>query len=343
MTARDRGPRGGKRRRSPIGAAVALTALVAASVLGGCASRQELELPPIPPLKRAFLSAEAPGSDLFESFAAPAEDVYQLGPGDRLHIDVWGHEDLSAAHTVGPDGRITVPLVGSFDCAGLTREQTAEAISRFLSRYYKRLAVTVRVDEYASNRVTVLGGVVRPGSYAFGARPTLLAALSEAGGLSELQSGAVPTSCAIVRGREQILWVDLSELLWNSRTELNVLLRAGDVVYVPDEGELLVYVVGEVERPGVVRLTPGMNMVDALARAGGTTIDADEEELRLLRATEVGDRFDVDYEELTAGDLSLDAPLRDGDILHVPRRFLAEWHYFWTRINPFAGFFGTTS
>src|SRR5262245_26544360 len=277
---------------------------------------------------------------LLEQFA-PSEDVYHLGPGDKLTVDVWGRSEISGTHIIGPDGRISVPIAGSLVCSDLTREQLEQSIAQALEKYYKAVSVTVRVDEYASNRVSVLGNVEQPGSYLFTDRPTLLGALSMAGGVSRdlKHPTALSARCSIVRGRNQIVWVDLAELLSRGNVGLNIPLQRNDVVYVPDGTGVAVYVLGQVENPGLVSLTPGLSVTAAISLAGGFTEDAVRGEVRILRPTR-NTLAEIDYREIEVGNtFDIDAVLEDGDIIYVPTHWLEHWSYFWRKINPFTGFF----
>src|SRR5579875_3320430 len=80
-------------------------------------------------------------ADVIRQFEAPVSDSYRLDDGDDLSINVWGRAELTGKHTVGPDGKITMPLIGSVLLAGKTREEAQETITSALSKYYSDLAV----------------------------------------------------------------------------------------------------------------------------------------------------------------------------------------------------------
>ncbi|MDM8569372.1 polysaccharide biosynthesis/export family protein, partial [Thiotrichales bacterium HSG1] len=152
----------------------------------------------------------------FRNTVIKNDKEYHLGTGDNINIDVWGYQELSGKHIVGPDGKITLPLVGPIKLTNLSREQAAKIISNKLSRYYLDLSVAVRVNEYASNRVLVLGRVSKPGEVQFNmTTPNLLEAISLAGGFSDAsglqgEAHSLPaTRCAIFRGQDKIVWIDL--------------------------------------------------------------------------------------------------------------------------------------
>ena len=155
--------------------------------LWGCHAAPEVpqeDFAPAPP-PRPYSSAEA-----LRQFEAPSEEVYRLGEGDNLTIQIWDHVELSGAQVIGPDGRITLPVAGSLRVAGLTREDAAKIIKEALSKSFDGIVATVKVDQYVANRVVILGKVKTPGVYRFESQPTLLEALSRAGGAAVF-SGAI--------------------------------------------------------------------------------------------------------------------------------------------------------
>ncbi|MBM4202160.1 MAG: polysaccharide export protein, partial [Gammaproteobacteria bacterium] len=108
---------------------------------------------------------------------------YRLGDGDDVFLEVVGRPELSGAHRIGPDGRITLSVAGPIMVRNLTRQAAADAITRAMLPYYRNVYSTVRVDKYNSNRVIVIGRVENPGALAFETPPYLLEVLAKAGGL----------------------------------------------------------------------------------------------------------------------------------------------------------------
>lgn len=318
--------------------------------LAACSSAD----PVMPP--RPAASAQATGassaSEALSAFQRCGERVaasgYRLGAGDQITIDVWGRADLSSSQTIGPDGAITLPVVGDLKIGGLDRAGALAAVRERLAQAYSDLVVTLRVDRYDSLRVLVLGEVAVPGEHRFAAPPDLLRAIGAAGGLSEASdalSVASPQNAsahaarawkaAILRGHEAVLWVDLQALLRGGDMSLNVALVAGDVVHVSAEALPMIYVLGQVGSPGIFPLRPGATLIDALAMAGGTTADADDDEVRLLRPSR-GERSDFDYDSYAVGNLEFDQPLMAGDVVYVPTSMVGEIGYFLRQFSPLA-------
>ena len=126
---------------------------------------------------------------------------YLLGAGDEIEILVWEQEDLSGIHRIGPDGIMTLPLVGQVKMASLTRGQATEMLQASFARFVRDPLVTLRVVEYHNNRVFVLGKVDNPGVVPLQGQATLLQALSQAGSVPLQPTGSGLSKCAVIRGQ----------------------------------------------------------------------------------------------------------------------------------------------
>ena len=271
--------------------------------------------------------------DVVQAFKAEVETEYRLWDGDLIQVDVLGRPELSGQHTIGPDGKITLPVSGVLYLRNLTRPEAAKSITQTLSHYYKDIFTTVRVEKYTSNRVIVLGRVERPGALQFEYPPLLLEILAKAGGLPLLRPEQVLTRCAIIRGNK-ILWIDVKRLLTGDMS-LNVQLMRNDTVYIPDSTDTSVYVLGAVNKPGVYRLTPQMSFMDALSQAGGPTPEATISSLHLVRPSKQA-HLEIDMYDVLHPNPNLNMSMEEGDIIYVARSWESKVGYILQRINPFA-------
>jgi polysaccharide export outer membrane protein len=275
-------------------------------------------------------------AEVLKKFQASEDEVYTFGRGDEITITVWDHSELSGKHVIGPDGFITVPIVGQMKLAGLTRRDGAKSINKVISRFYPKVPTTIRVDRYVSNRVQILGRVSNPGIIRFDTPPTLLETISLAGGLPVGGMGsekAALTRCAVFRGQDRVVWIDLRAILTGRDPSLNIRLRRNDVVYIPDADDQLVYVLGSVHTPGAYRLSPGMSLMDALARAGGPNRDADTDALQIVRPS-LGFSKEFSIENILKPDPHLNIALEQGDILFVPESGVATAGYVLQAFSP---------
>jgi polysaccharide export outer membrane protein len=187
---------------------------------------------------------------------------------------------------------------------------------------------------YSGNTVTVLGHVARPGQFTFSDNPTVLEVLAKAG--SQLAgSGKAPEikRCAIFRGRDRAIWIDLGPLYRGNDLALNVRLQRGDFVYVPEATDQLVYVMGQVNKPGAFELTPGMSFLDALAQAGGPSDAAQPGKILFARPRENLQQV-IDLKTFLSGGGDANYRLEEGDIIYVPKSGIAKVGYVLQQLNP---------
>jgi polysaccharide export outer membrane protein len=260
------------------------------------------------------------------------DPVYLLGAGDVLRVDVYARPEVSGRQVIGPDGIVTLPIVGDVQLRDLSREQAQALLRERLSRYYTAPIVTLAVEEYVSNQVTVIGRVERAGMQNFPHPPTLAEVLANAGAMPILDKQATLTRCAILRGREKLIWVDLKALL-NGELAYNIRMKKGDIVFIPDSSDTAVYVLGSVTRPGSYRLTPRMTVLDALAQAGGPDEDAAPGKIGLYRAGAAEVKL-IDLETLIDPSRAVNFALEDGDVLFVPKRGFARLGYVMRQLAP---------
>jgi polysaccharide export outer membrane protein len=266
-------------------------------------------------------------------FESEADPVYLLGEGDHLALSVWGRSEFESKHVIGPDGRISLPLAGTMRVAQLSRDEATASIVRALRKFYKAPVVSLNVEQYMSNRVTVLGRVQNPGALNFDKVPTILEVLARAGALPVIDKQATLTRCAIFRGRDKVIWIDLQRLLSRSDPSYNIRLKPNDLVYIPDSNDTSVYVLGSVPRPGAYRLTPDMALLDALSQAGGPNDDAAPQEIAVYRPSRKA-VLRAPMASLMTADQSVNFALEEGDIVYVPKSTLAEAGYVMRQLLP---------
>ena len=249
---------------------------------------------------------------------------YRIGPGDVLRITVWGHEDLSRASVVAPDGRMPFPLVGDVEAGGLTPTELESRLRQALGKdYLVDPQVTVAVQEYRSQRVFVLGEAEKPGTYALTGRATLLDVLSQAGGPGkaagrEVVLVRVPKSEGpVVPGAKgsTTIRVSLRKLLDGDGAE-NLPLENGDTIYIPKQTSF--FVLGEVRRPGAFMLEKETSALEAITLAGGFTERAAPSMAKVLRKRLDGNQETITVDLGGTDPRSRELLLTEGDTVLVP-------------------------
>jgi polysaccharide export outer membrane protein len=271
-----------------------------------------------------------------ENFEPDANAEYELGPGDEITLDVPGHPELSTKHIVGPDGRITLPVAGTVEVADKTRLGASQTIKDALTPYYTDLSITLGVDKYGSNHVTVLGNVKNPGVISFDGTPTLLEAITRAGlSASPTTKDGIPDTCMIYRKNDQAMQVDLRALLTSGNgLAADMRLRRGDFIFIPSQKDQFVSVMGEVNHPGAVPLTPELSLHLAIANAGGLT-DLASKNISVIQGS-TGKTITITYKQMMSPNGDREIVLHAGDIIAIPRSGMGKATALLQRISPIA-------
>jgi polysaccharide biosynthesis/export protein len=161
-------------------------------------------------------------------------NAYSIGIGDVLDISVWKNPELTTTVPVRPDGRISVPLLGDVQAAGMTPLALRQTLTEGYKEYVTAPGVSVVVKEIHSRKIFVTGEVETPGAYDLQPRTKLMQALALAGGLTPYAKRKVVVLRDGRDGRtEKRIEIDLAAIISGKRTEDNLLLQPGDTLIVP--------------------------------------------------------------------------------------------------------------
>jgi polysaccharide export outer membrane protein len=167
------------------------------------------------------------------SLRTEANSVYLIGPDDVLDVSVWKEPDVSLVVPVRPDGRISLPLINDVQASGLSPEQLAAAVTEKLRKFLTDPKVTVIVTAINSQRVFVVGEVLRAGAFPLLPGMTVLQALSSAGGFTTFADVKKIHVLRLHEGKQIELPFNYREVLKGDRPEQNINLEPGDTIVVP--------------------------------------------------------------------------------------------------------------
>ncbi|WP_019555757.1 polysaccharide biosynthesis/export family protein [Thiomicrorhabdus arctica] len=215
-----------------------------------------------------------------------------INNGDLLRVSVYGNPDLTTEAKVSASGQINYPLIGTIKLAGLSPPEAEQLVSQRLVQdgFLKRAQVNIIVIQSSGKQVSILGQVGKPGKYSIetGAK-TLFDFIAISGGISAKGSDFI----TIIRMNEnppKRISVNLKKIFLHSKTDqinsVNMQMRAGDIIYVPEAPVFYVY--GEARSPGVFRYTSNMTLLQALSMAGGLSARGTDSGLRIQRRNESG-------------------------------------------------------
>jgi polysaccharide export outer membrane protein len=165
--------------------------------------------------------------------AATTDPQYRIGPEDVLDINVWKEPDVSRIVPVRPDGRISLPLINDVQASGMSPQQLGKTISEKLRKYLNEPQVTVIVTQINSQRVYVVGEVLRAGAFPLIPGMTVLQALSSAGGFTTFADVKKIHVLRLRDGKHIELPFNYRDVLKGDNPDQNIKLEPGDTVVVP--------------------------------------------------------------------------------------------------------------
>ena len=305
------------------GSWVLFFSILATWILGGCATNA----PPVSErtatiaMQAQESKSEAFNQMIFKAATSRSKDdlEYRMGPGDIIQVSVFGIPELEKLEgEIDSLGRVSLPLVGEVKLGGLTLSQAQEVLTKAFCKYVVQPRVTVAIKGYHSYKVSVLGEVKKPDVYALKGGRTLMDILAMAGGLT---ANASHTITLVRLGKERTsMIIDLDRLI-SFRTSTagpnyNIILKPGDVVYVPKAGSI--FVDGYVGRPGAFPLTSRLTVTQVLAMAGGMEGEASHT-IYVYRLEKGGGRkvVKVNVDKIREGK-EKDFTLEVNDVVFVP-------------------------
>jgi polysaccharide biosynthesis/export protein len=268
----------------------------------------------------------APAPQAAPPAAAPATgSEYEVGPGDVLEVNVFGNDDLSRMPTVQTNGAISLPLLGEVQVAGLTVGEVQRKITNLLAKdYLVNPQVEVKVREYQSQFVSVVGEVNSPGRKPIRGRMRLIDVLIEAGSFKPSASGQVMITRVDgeFEGGQKTILVRISSSASPTPQDLVNLelpLKNGDIVTALPKA--FVTVDGEVNKPGRYAIESDLTVTGAVSLAGGLTrFGSNGVKVRRIdpKSGKVS-IIEVDLKDVRNGKKP-DVPLLPNDVISVSRR-----------------------
>ena len=245
-----------------------------------------------------------------------ADQALRIGGGDLLQVSVFGAPDYNYDLRVADDGFVNLPLIGTVRVGGMTPREVAADVRDKLSQhgYFNNPQVGVLVKEYATQGVSVLGEVQKPGVYPLLGARTLFDLISAAQGTTPTAGDRVS-----VIHRDQPRTPEFVKLTYDGKDSLqgNVPIFPGDTIVVQKAG--IVYVVGDVQKPsGIVMANPNLTVLKAIALAQGTNPNAALDKARLVRKTSDGQtEIPLHLKQMLAAKIP-DMRVEPEDIIFVP-------------------------
>jgi polysaccharide export outer membrane protein len=242
---------------------------------------------------------------------------YVIGGGDTLQLSVWGNPELSLGITVRPDGKISVPALGEVTAAGLTPTELKNILEKELTNIVQKPIVTVIVTGITNYQILVFGNGASPGIHTLRKETTLLQFLSQLGSLA----GADLERAYLIRNKQKIK-TGFQALFIKGDLEQDITLEPDDILFIPDNYEKRIKIVGAVKNPTTIFYREGLTILDVILSAGGFTEFAKKNDVLIIRTEgEKEIRRSVKVKALMDGELSENIKIMPGDFIIAKESF----------------------
>ena len=249
-----------------------------------------------------------------------ADQGYLIGDEDILQISVWGNQELNVQVPVRPDGMISFPLVGDIKASGVSPRELKSKLESELVKFVKTPIVSIMVTAINSFKVYVIGegitlGGTNSGVITLRRNTSLMQLLAQVGSLKN----ADLNSAYILRD-EKKLNNDFFRLIVKGDISQDIQLKPNDIIFIPDNFEKRIIVVGAVKNPGIIQYREGLTIVDAILNTGGFTEFAKQNDVLIVRKEGNAIMKNIEArmkDVIKDGDISKDILLKPGDFIIV--------------------------
>ena len=262
---------------------------------------------------------------------------YALGPSDVISINLTDTDDVDGSYIIDPDGYVDLPFVGKINIQNLTLTQTKEQLISILKKYYKNYDLQIKIEEFNSSKVYILGAVKTQLTINLNQKPIKLIDAA-------IQANYNPNSAdknygnkGLLRRDNQVYKIDINNIFQSIDTKDNFFLKKNDVLFVDRNSDAL-HVFGEVTKPGVYFPNLNYSLTELISTAGMNKLTANASKVYVIRE---------DYDsflKINVFKLNIKNPislvlgkrfiLQPKDIVFIPPTNLVKWNRVISLLTP---------
>mgnify|MGYP006078836717 FL=1 len=262
---------------------------------------------------------------------------YALGSADTISINLTDTDDLDGSYIIGPNGNIDLPFVGQINIDNLTLIETKKKLISVLKKYYKNYDLQIKIEEFNSSKVYILGAVKNQLTINLNQKPIKLIDAA-------IQANYNPNSAdknygnkGLLRRDNQVYKIDINKIFQSTDTKENFYLKKNDVVFVDRNSEAL-HVFGEITKPGVYFPNMDYSLTELISSAGINNLTADASKVYIIREDYNSflkiNVFKLDISNPINLVLGKRFMLQPKDIVFIPPTPLVKWNRVISLLTP---------
>jgi len=263
--------------------------------------------------------------------------AYALGSADTISINLTDTDDLDGSYIIGPNGDIDLPFVGKINIENLTLIETKKKLISVLKKYYKNYDLQIKIEEFNSSKVYILGAVKNQLTINLNQKPIKLIDAA-------IQANYNPNSAdknygnkGLLRRNNQVYKIDINKIFKSTDTKENFYLKKNDVLFVDRNSEAL-HVFGEVTKPGVYFPNMDYSLTELISSAGMNKLTANASKVYVIREDYNSflkiNVFKLDIRNPINLVLGKRFILQPKDIVFIPPTSLVKWNRVISLLTP---------
>ena len=263
--------------------------------------------------------------------------AYALGSADTISINLTDTDDLDGSYIIGPNGDIDLPFVGKINVENLTLTETKKKLTSVLKKYYKNYDLQIKIEEFNSSKVYILGAVKNQLTINLNQKPIKLIDAAIQANYNPNSTDKNYGNKGLLRRDNEVYKIDINKIFQSTDTKDNFYLKKNDVLFVDRNSEAL-HVFGEVTKPGVYFPNMDYSLTELISSAGMNKLTANASKVYVIREDYNSflkiNVFKLDIRNPINLVLGKRFMLQPKDIVFIPPTALVKWNRVISLLTP---------
>jgi len=263
--------------------------------------------------------------------------AYALGSADTISINLTDTDDLDGSYIIGPNGDIDLPFVGKIKVENLTLTETKKKLTSVLKKYYKNYDLQIKIEEFNSSKVYILGAVKNQLTINLNQKPIKLIDAAIQANYNPNSTDKNYGNKGLLRRDNEVYKIDINKIFQSTDTKDNFYLKKNDVLFVDRNSEAL-HVFGEVTKPGVYFPNMDYSLTELISSAGMNKLTANASKVYVIREDYNSflkiNVFKLDIRNPINLVLGKRFMLQPKDIVFIPPTALVKWNRVISLLTP---------